>query len=73
VRASACEVRYFLDLSRRLRMLGEAVARAFDSRCDRLIRGLMRLIESLELQVADDDSQSPRARSHRATRKNGRS
>src|SRR5262245_5369451 len=47
---SACELRYLLGLSRRLGMLGDTIAWKFDERCDKLIRGLMRLIESLELQ-----------------------
>ena len=45
---SACEVRYQLDLSGRLGYLCGAGAKAFDARCHILIRGLVRLIESLE-------------------------
>jgi four helix bundle protein len=45
---SACEVRYLLDLSGRLGYISPSVAKAFEARCHLLIRGLVRLIESLE-------------------------
>jgi four helix bundle protein len=69
---SACEVRYLLGLSRRLGMLDDAIAWKFDARCDKLIRGLMRLIESLELQMPDDQrDRPPQARGRRTNRPNG--
>jgi four helix bundle protein len=53
---SACEVRYLMGLAGRLGYVRPMDSTSLDARCDGLIRGLVRLIESLErAQAASED------------------